>query len=243
MARGNKRRAAALALALLATAQTPAPPQRSYLGLQGLLIVGAHRDVAGSQYGVGAGPLVQGRFVAQRFAASFEGIPVVSIPNTRPSIAYGQATPKLGIFNGQFEYALDARRSFWLGLGETIYNQRTPLPAKAQSVSSRLAGVRYAARYVHAFNAAHWAEAFIGVAPTLSGSDVYAYLSGAPNFIKPERASEIDASLTFGYRKRSTEWLVGLRTLNFAAKFVLTGEGADRNVGIGPVVEYRHLFP
>lgn len=205
-------------------------------------MTGVHRDAAGSQYGIGGGPLVQARIVSRRFALSLEGIPVVSIPDTRPSVAYGQATPKLGIFNGQFEYALNAQRTLWFGLGETIYNQRTPLPAKAQSVSSRLAGVRYTARYLHAFNASHWLEAFVGTAPMLTGSDVYVYLDGSPNTVKPERASEIDASLAFGYRRRRTEWLIGLRTLNFAAKFINTGEGADRNVGIGPMVEWRHTF-
>lgn len=241
MARVPKFRALAALLTLLATAQTP-PPQQ-YVGLQGLVIIGQHQDIAGTQKGVGAGPLIQVRAGGRRLVGSIEGIPVVGIPNVPPSAAYGQATPHLGIFNGQLEYSTSENQALWLGLGETIYNQRTPLPAQNQVVSSRLAGVRYTARYIRPLNESHFLEAFVGGAPVLSGSDVYVATGGALLETKPERASEIDASLSFAYYHRSTEWLIGLRSLNFAAKFINTGEAADRNVGIGPMIEWRHVLP
>jgi hypothetical protein len=230
----------AAALTILTTAQTP--PPKNYVGVQGLLILGQHQDIAGTQKGVGAGPLLEVHAGGNRLAVNLEGIPVVSVPNVPPSAAYGQATPALGIFNGQLEYATSADRTLWLGLGETIYNQRTPLPKIDQVVSSRLAGVRYMARYVHASSATHFVEALFGVAPTLTGSDVYVGTNGALIEVKPERASEIDASLSLGYRRGSSEWIFGVRTLNFAAKFVNTGESADRNVGIGPMIEWRHIL-
>jgi hypothetical protein len=222
---------------LLTTAATP----YSYVGIQGLALIGVHRDVSGSQYGIGVGPLFQVHLASSRFALHLEGLPVVSIPGVRPSVAYGQATPALGIFNGQAEYAL-GNTGAWVGIGETIYNQRTPLPAKAQTVSSRLAGVRYTLRYRHLFGTRHFIEALVGTAPYLSGSDVYVYLDGAPNTIKPERASEVDASLEWGYSYRRSQWLIGLRTLNFTAMYPATGLAADRNVGFGPVIEYRLLL-
>lgn len=243
MAAKSSIRVLAVALAALATAETPAP-QQSYAGVQALVVAGAHRDVAGSQYGVGAGPLLQFHLVRDRFALHVEGIPVVSIPGTRPSVMYGQATPKLGIFNGQFEYATAQNRRLWLGLGETVYNQRTPLPAQNQEVSSRLAGVRYTVRYRRAMHARRFVEALFGAAPTLTGSDVYRYGDGVtPNVIKQERASEVDASLALGYVRRTSEWLVGIRTVNFAARFTATGEAADRNVGVGPMIEWRRILP
>ncbi|HVA28569.1 MAG TPA: hypothetical protein VNF68_10335 [Candidatus Baltobacteraceae bacterium] len=234
-----KTRALVAILALCATAETPS---YNYVGVQGLGIVGAHRDIAGSQYGVGAGPLLQAQVGGKRFNVNVEGIPVVSIPGTRPSVAYGQATPKLGIFNGQAQYALDRKASLWIGLGATIYNQRTPLPAQAQSVSSRLSGVRYTVRYIHPARNGRGIEAFVGVTPTLTGSDVYAFLDGSPPTIRPERASEIDAQVALTWRHGTSEWLFGIRTLNFAARFLDTGEAADRNVGIGPMIEWRHLL-
>ena len=240
MARSSSFRIVAALLMLCATA---ARPPHSYVGVQALGIVGVHRDIAGSQYGIGAGPLIQGQIGWDRVNFNFEGIPVVSIPDTRPSVTYGQATPKLGIINYQAQYALDRDATLWLGVGQTVYNQRTPLPAESQSVSSRLSGVRYTMRWIHPTRGAHFVEANFGTAPTLSGSDVYAYLNGNPPTVKPERASEVDASFSLGYRKGSSVWLFGLRTLNFAARFVDTGAAADRNVGIGPLIEWRHLIP
>lgn len=224
---------AALAAFFATTAATP----YSYVGVQILGLIGEHRDVSGTQRGIGAGPLIQAHLGGKHFALHLEGLPVVSIPGVQPSAAYGQATPALGIFNGQVEYAV--RGNFWIGLGETIYNQRTPLPAQAQTVSSRLAGVRYVMRYRRFFGTRHFVDALVGAVPYLSGSDVYVYLDGAPNTIRPERASELDASVEYGISYRRSQWLVGVRALNFTAMYPATGEAADRNVGIGPFIEYR----
>jgi hypothetical protein len=230
--------AAALA-ALLATAQTP---PHTYGGLQGIALVGEHSDVAGVQHGVGAGPLVQVHAGGSRLAVHLEGIPVVGIPGVKPSVAYGQATPAIGIFNGQIEYAVNRGANLWIGAGETVYNQRTPLPAIARSVSSRLAGVRYAMRLRLSLRSTHFLEGFAGAAPTLSGADGYVFLNGSPAVVRPERASEIDASFGYGYDRGANEWIFGARMLNFAARFLDTGESADRNAGIGPMVEWRHVF-
>jgi len=235
-----KRRVLAALATLFTLAATPDP---SYVGVQGLLLVGVHRDVSGSQHGVGAGPLLQVHVGGPRLALHLEDIPVVSIPGTRPSAAYGQATPAIGIFNGDVEYALDRHSQWWVGLGETIYNQRTPLPAQAQVVSSRLAGVRYVVRYRRALPHAHFIEATVGAAPYLGGSDVYVFTGNvAPPVIKPERASEVDASAEFGLTLRHSQWLVGVRTLNFTARYPVTGLPADRNVGLGPIIEWRDLL-
>lgn len=211
-----------------------------YAGLQFLTIVGQHKDVAGTQNGVGAGPLLEVHASSKRLALHIEGIPVVGIPNVKPSVAYGQATPALGIFNGQVEYAFSKAWSF--GVGETIYNQRTPLPAIQQVVSSRLAGLRLTSRYQHENKGGHFVEGLLAVVPTLRGADRYVYSNNTPTYEKPERASEVDASLAFGIHRGTNAWLFGIRTINFAAQFVNTGEGADRNVGVGPLIEWRHYF-
>lgn len=215
----------------------------SYVGIQGLAIVGVHRDIAGSQHGVGAGPLAQVHIGLGRMAAQLEGIPVVSIPGTQASAHYGQATPALGIFNGAMEYALSGRRRGWVGIGETIYNQRTPLPNLEQRVSSRLAGVRYTARYRAPLRNAHFVEGFLGITPALWGADRYVYSDGiTPTITKDERASEVDASLALGWDRNASEWLIGLRALNFSAKYTQLGDAADRNVGVGMMLEWRHII-
>ena len=238
MARSSK--VLALAAALVALSLAPARAD-VYGGVQGLMIVGFHRDAAGQQNGVGGGPLLELHAGGRHFAFHIEGIPVVGIPDVKPSVAYGQATPSVGVFQVEGEFAVS--RELWLGVGETIYNQRTPLPAIAQVVSSRLAGMRFSARYDHPTSNHHFVEFAGSATPTLRGADRYVYSDGVtPTSEKPERASSIDLSLALGYRKNSTTWLFGLRHLNFAAQFVNTGEGADRNVGIGPMIEWRHAF-
>lgn len=214
-----------------------------YFGAQGLLIVGTHSDVAGTQHGIGAAPLLQIRAGTKRFAVAAEGIPVVSTPQ-RASVFYGQATPAVGIVNASVEGALDSHGRMWVGAGTTIINQRTPLPNIEQVVSSRLIGARYTLRMREPLrNGAHFVELSFGVAPTLTGADRYVYSDGVtPPITKDERASEIDGSIAFGWQHRATEWLFGLRTLNYTARFTATNEAADRNVGIGPMVEWRHLL-
>lgn len=217
-------------------------PDPSYVAIQGLILDGVHQDVTGSQYGIGGGALLELHVGGKRTALHLEGVPVVSVPGIKPSVAYGQATPKLGIINAQAEFALDPSATLWGGIGETIYNQRTPLPALGQTASSRLAGVRYALRFRHPLARAHFVEALIGVTPYLSGADVYVYLSHTPNVIEPERASEVDASLAYGFTRKRSQWIFGVRTLNFTARYPVTGLAADRVVGAGPMVEYRYLF-
>lgn len=224
---------------MMATAEVPSP---SYVGIQGLMLIGEHSDAAGTQHGLGAGPLVQIHVGGPRFAVHLEGIPVVSIPGVRPSAHYGQATPAIGIFNGQAEAALGRAGYLWFGLGESIFNQRTPLPALGQEVASRLAGVRYTLRYRRPLGNRHVIDALFGTAPLLTGSDVYTFVSRQPPTYRPERASEVDAWLEWGYEFRRSELLVGVRTLNFTARYPLTGEAADRNVGLGPVIEWRALL-
>ena len=215
----------------------------SYVGAQGLVIVGQHKDVVGTQHGIGGAPLAEIRVGTRRIALALEGIPVASEPEGS-SAFYGQATPALGLFNGSLEAAVDSRARVWLGVGTTIINQRTPLPKILQVVSSRLAGARFTL-HMHqpTHSPAQFFEAYLGVAPNLSGYDRFLYSDGiSPAVNKAERASELDASIAFGWHRKHTEWLIGVRTLNFTARFTATGEAADRNVGLGPMIEWRHLL-
>ena len=186
---------------------------------------------------------MQVRVAVRRAALIVEGIPVVSIPGTRPSALYGQATPALGIFNGEAEFALDERERLWAGVGSTVYNQRTPLPGIQQQVTSRMSGVRFALRYRTPLPSLRFLEARVAATPALFGNDHFVYSDGVtPPVDKDERASEVDASLAYGWDRNASEWLVGIRTLNFSAKFVRAGDAADRNVGIGVLFEWRHVF-
>lgn len=231
--------AAIALLAMPAFARADAPGV--YAGLQGLAIVGVHKDIAGSQSGSGAGALLQAGAFGTRFGIRAEGIPPVSIPQA-PSAAYGQATPQLSLFNGAARYAVTRDARLWVGAGATIINQRTPLPAKHQVVASRLAGARFELAYRRPLATNRFLEVQFGGAPRLSGSDIFTYSDGSPDVVKPETASEEDLSFAVGVRRAGTELLVGFRTISFSAKYSLTNEAADRNGGVGVMLEWRRLL-
>lgn len=213
-----------------------------YAGAQLFALSGVHRDIYVNQYGVGGGPLFEARAASRRMAVHLEGIPVVAVP-ARASVRYGQATPALGIVNAEAEFAVDRDARLWLGAGMNVYNQRTPLPAISQEVSSRLIGVRYTARYRSPMRGVHFVEATLGLSPSIFGTDRFLYSDGVtPAVNKPERASEFDASVALGMHRGRNEVLLGLRTLNFGAHFVRDNGAADTNVGTGVMLEWRHFI-
>ncbi len=136
-----------------------------------------------------------------------------------------------------------ARGHVWLGAGETIINQRTPLPNLSQVVASRLAGVRYEVTYRAPIPRSHFIEVVFGAAPHLTGTDRFTYSIDHPEVDKPEVAAEEDGMIAFGTTHRNSELLLGLRSINFSARYVLTGEAGDRNNGGGIMVEWRQFIP
>ena len=227
----------------LADDTKPQAAARTYLGVQGLLALGVHSDVAGRQYGLGGGPLFQFLFVpSRRFALHVEGFPVVSIPQ-RASAYYGAATPSLGIFIGTVRVAVDKDARYWLGIGTTIVNQRTPLPNISQVASSRLAGGRYEF-YAHVpTHGLRFVEFQGGVTPRLHGADHYLYSDGVtPAVNKDEAAAEEDISLALGIQHANSAILIGVRSINFSAVYTKTGLAADRNNAAGVMVEWRRYL-
>lgn len=203
-----------------------------------MLLTGTHTDISGTQHGVAGGALIQAGVLGKRLGFRVEGVPPVSLPQA-PSAAYGQATPQLSLINGNFRFAVDPRAHWWLGAGMTVINQRTPLPNISQVVTSRLAGARYELEFRAPLNPVHFIEFVFGGAPHLTGSDHYDYRIPHPSIDKPEIAAEEDAMLAFGITHRNSEWLFGIRSINFSARYALTGDAADRNNGSGLLAEYR----
>lgn len=212
-----------------------------YVGLQGLLVTGTHTDIAGAQHGVAAGALIQVGVRGHRVGLRLEGVPPVSLPQ-KPSVTYGAATPQLSLINGAVRYAVDPAARVWVGAGETIINQRTPLPNLSQLVASRLAGVRYEVEYRAPIGNSHFIEFVFGAAPHLTGSDIYTFSVPHEPVVKPEIAAEEDAMIATGITRPNSELLLGLRSINFSARFVLTGEAGDRNNGGGVIVEWRRFI-
>lgn len=213
-----------------------------YAGIQGLLAAGTHTDVAGRQSGLAAGAILQAGAWTNRISIRVEGVPPVSLPQ-KPSAFYGAATPQLSLLNGAVRFAVDPAARVWLGIGETIINQRTPLPNLSQVVASRLAGVRYETQYRHAYSASHFIEVQVGAAPHLTGVDRYTYsIPNHPEIDKAEEASEVDATIAIGYTHGENALLFGVRTIDFSARYIATGEAGDRNNGAGLIIEWRRFI-
>jgi hypothetical protein len=212
-----------------------------YAGLQGLFAVGAHSDIAGTQRGIAAGALIETGGDFKRLGFRLEGIPPVSLPQG-PSTEYGQATPQLSLLNGAVRFAIAPARRLWFGLGETIINQRTPLPNLDQVAASRLAGLRYELTYRAPLHGGHFLELIAGAAPHLTGADRYTYSIPHPEVDKPEVAAEEDVQIAWGIATEDAQWLAGFRSIGFSARFSATGEASDRNNGAGVIVEWRRFL-
>lgn len=232
------RKSNSIALALAMALVGAGPRTQVYVGAQAILAVGAHTDIAGKQSGIAGGALLQFGVHTRRVGLHLEGIPPVSLPQA-PSDYYGQATPQLSLINGEVRYAIDRDAHWWVGLGDTVINQRTPLPNLDQVVTSRLAGIRYAVSYQRSIGIGRFLELDFGAAPHLTGSDHFTYSVPSPPVDKPEIASEEDALIGYGITRGNTQWLLGLRTIDFSARYALTGAAADRNNGAGPLLEWR----
>ncbi len=215
-------------------------PEHVYVGLQTLLLTGAHTDIAGKQRGIAGGALLQFGVRGKRLALHAEGIPPVSLPQS-PSAFYGQATPQLSLLNGAVQASVDARACWWLGAGMTVINQRTPLPNLDQVVASRLAGARYEVTYRAPAGVSRFVEVDVGGAPHLTGIDHYTYSIPSPAVDKPEVAAEEDGMLAYGFVRGNSQWLLGVRSINFSARYVQSGESADRNNGAGILLELRQF--
>lgn len=213
----------------------------TYVGVQALALTGVHQDVAGSQRGVAAGGFLELQIGGKRLRFHLEGVPVVSVPQ-RASAHYGQATPAVGIVDGALRFGLGAQGRLFAGIGADVINQHTPLPNLDQEVASRLVGLRYEVGYRATLGGPRFLEAFVGAVPALYGRDIYTYSIPSPAVVEDERASEVDYSLAFGWRRARSEWLLGVRAINFAAHFTATGAAADRNAGFGLLAEWRALL-
>jgi len=213
----------------------------TYIGIQALALTGEHVDVAGSQRGFAGGGFVELQIGGKRLRVHFEGVPVVSVPQSA-SAHYGQATPAVGIVDGALRYGFGPDGNLFAGIGADVINQHTPLPNLDQEVASRLAGLRYELGYRAPLGGTRFLEGLVGVAPSLTGNDVYTYSIPHPPDIEPELASEVDYSVAYGFTRGRSEWLFGLRAINFDAHFTQTGQPADRNAGFGASVEWRALL-
>jgi hypothetical protein len=235
-------RAAFIAAAIFVMAGTSSGRCDTQFGIEGIGLRGTHSEPRGTVSGSGFGVFLQ---LDQRWRdvqLHIEGIP--SVATASIGTPRGLITSSIGIAAGSVRFRLDTLRRFWFGIGSEGISQQTPLPGfygLTRVDASRLGGTRLEllGRVPSGTNAFFQLES--AVMPKLNGivhetttfSDGYSYtLSGR------EIAAMSDVSLGYGIDRGPLEYVMALRSINFAAKYE-DGREADRNVGGGVTMEVR----
>jgi len=209
------------------------------VGVQGIVLSGTHAEPGATFGGTGEGVLLS---LDQRWRAvqlHFEGIPNIATANVNSGNQAVTAT--IGVFAGSARFRLDRAGRYWLGAGTELLSQTTPLRGLGQLFSSRLAGSRYEFATTLPLSPNHFIETDFAGAPSLSGNihEVTFFQNGFQVRVSGvETASMMDLSGAYGIRSGRFEYLFGLRSINFAAKFA-NGSEADRNVGTGVTAAIR----
>ena len=235
---------AAVSGLLVVLCLSPAQPVRAdtQLGIQALAITGTHFQPRGDVSGTGLGALFS---LDQRWRSvqiHMEGFP--SVGTASVNTPTGPVRASIGLFAATGRMRLDRLGRLWVGLGTEVLAQQTPQVAVYKVDASRLAGTRYEVFSSFPTAPDRFVETQVAVMPHLSGM---VYETRSTPFTTPyvvsgaETASMLDLSVAYGVRHGNRDYLIGVRAINFAAKFV-DGREADRNVGEGVSAELRfHL--
>jgi hypothetical protein len=224
---------------------------------------GTHREAGGTANApLVPAPLLSASHAFNCLEVSAEGLPPVG------PISVGNNG--LGMQNVALTYA-DAGVRYWnrthtfaLGIGQTLYNQRTlfaaePAPGeRAQEIDrSRVTGTRYEIMARKPLSVRNFLEASLGVDPAMHGRFSYTQtLSGrsgpfnlpslsyqsAPSWA---RAAQIDANARFVHRSGPYAISYGVRYLNYIAQFngdFFRPRFADANSLVMPYVQVERFF-
>lgn len=208
-------------------------------------------------------PLAELRLRRDKDAVVFEGLPPAAF-SYEGDAGIGRTTTRLSIFDAVYRRSIGD--GWWVGAGETLYNQHTTyaqqpnaiytryLPgtevpgavyalAGAEEQWSRVSGARYEAGRAWRRGATRF-TAVAAVNPAMRGVQ-YTYVptgtTAGPTFADPERASQLDLRLDAARPAGPRgELVLGLRYLHYSGRYVdHPGQLADRNVGIAPLAGYR----
>jgi len=195
-------------------------------------------------------PLAELDVRGERTALHLESFPAVSF-------SYGdgtqQQTTRLSIINATVRRSFAG--GFFVGTGQTIYNQLTaylPSPDRFSLInaqSSRVTGARFEAGIVRALGRGARIESVFGINPVMRGVQrtAFADILRVPQNAAPERAEQIDTSVRWLRPAGPGAVIIGLRYLNYASRYDVRGPAngvlADRNAGILPLIGYRLGLP
>jgi hypothetical protein len=190
-------------------------------------------------------PLIEARARYGPFELALSGLPPVASVPYQDAIQ-GHTSTRLSIFEGVLRI-WDPLHRFSAGIGQTLYNQGThyanaiEIAGTGETQFSRVTGLTYEAGYGVPFRRGRF-EAVFDFTPVMLGTQYTLYdlgfFAGRAN---PERADQVDTAIRFVRPAgRRGEFLLGLRYVNYTARYAAVGGGlSDRNVGLLPVIGYR----
>jgi hypothetical protein len=203
-------------------------------------LIGTHAE-DGSRDSVASEPVPIFQFShRESFAELFaEGLPVA------PSIA-STATDQSISTHLTFEnlllreYAFHDRLS--LGVGETIYNQRSTYEPGGAIDASRVVGGRFeiAGRPLTNRNV----RIAFDLVPVLHGLVLPSFPNRPGERFDPdvERGSQTEFDIGYRLNRGIAQFAYGVRYINYVSFFTRTGELSDRNAGVLPYVTYGVRF-
>jgi hypothetical protein len=253
------------ACAMLSPLAVAADPVDVHAGITLDFIDGKHESGAGiARLTFVPLPLIDADARYRRTALHLEGLPSVTFGYGSNSLE-GAAATRLSILNASLRQYLSP--ALFVGIGQTIYNQRTYYDVSSQttrlrtlSQESRVTGLRFEAGLDHTFSPTTRARFVAAVNPVMHGVQYSTIattrrsctvindptLPACPTneLTDPERSAQADVSISFTRRLHSGELVYGLRYLDYVARYSAIGTPADgsladRNVGFMPLIGYR----
>jgi hypothetical protein len=189
-------------------------------------------------------PLFELRARYGPFEMNLSGLPPVASVRL-DDVLQGHTSTRLSLFEGVVR-VWDPRRRFSAGLGPTFYNQSThysdavEIAGTGETQFSRVAGLAYQAGYGAPFRHGRF-EAVVNYSPAMLGTQHTIY--DVPHYrprADPERAEQIDTGLRYTRPAGARgDVILGLRYVNYTARYTRGGGLSDRNVGLLAVIGYR----
>lgn len=178
-----------------------------------------------------------------------EGLPAITFGYG--SSAAGQQYTHLSIINVVLRQS--SRAGYFVGAGQTIYNQQTFYPPSqglgVESQASRVTGARFEAGLVRPVTSKATVECVFALNPFMRGLERTALRPAMPagDLLNPERAVQVDIAVRLITQLGRGALITGVRYLNYASRYDSraareNGLLADRNVGVMPLIGYRRRF-
>lgn len=233
--------AAAVCTAVLSAYPASADPIDTSLLLSVSLLNGDH-EVSGGQdnhFSALPLPIAELELRHDRDAIRIEGAIPIEFSSTDSN--GGTSSTRLSLLNATYRRTIGS--GWYVGAGETSYNQTTIYAAQFEQQASRVTGVRYEVGRDWKTRIGRL-EANFAVNPAMYGPIVTTYTFNPAHpysFSDPERATQIDAMVRASARiSRHADFVYALRYLNLTSRYAdAPGYLADRDVGFTPSVGVR----